>query len=746
MSAIDSAPQASPAPSPASASPPLRALVIGVDRYPAFPPDRQLFGCVNDALGMARFLVEHARVPRANLRLLLAIRPRSAGDPPEGPVDDVTRDLLAGATPAASKDVRAAFQALLDEAQPGDEVIVYYGGHGVRVSSSVTGEYVYGFAPSDVESTPAGFANLILGKELNDLARGLVAKGANPTLIADTCHSAGSVRDLGRTRERRLTPPDGGREWRLSGADWKAFVAAHPHLGATATFASAHDPSTGRPRGGSGWLAGANADWVMLAACRDIEVAGEHDWQRETAHGTVTETFGKLTGSLISELQKVPPDAVRDLRWMDLHPRVYDAVRRLGPQSPTLEGRPERPIFGGAWRPFAPGFAVDPTETAEIVGVAAGLLHGLEPGAELAIFPPDTADFDAAALAGVKPVPAVVESAQAAFATARVAPGSAVAPRSRAILTRPSPSTPRLRVLLPTDPGQSLPDEAKSALLAFKGAADLLEIVSTGPAGVEIRRWSDGRWVLAVPRSTAAALDPDDVIAYLGKPRTAAAIPPEELGRALGAGLVHWARYVLVRDRASSDPKLSALVAVTLHAGEDEDADPAKEACPPVPPGPDGVYEIRQGAPIWVEIKVQRRPLFYRLFLGVILCSDDGNVMAVWPPQGADPSAGSRGLEEWDLTLGQSIFVGEDQNVEAALPTRPDQRRSRFTYKVFAVSVPEDTAAPDLSGLPIAATVQERVDDILEGGKAGPVGQEHGLQEVAPLWCTWDLRLDVIRP
>jgi hypothetical protein len=672
----------------------IRGVVIGVDHYRHFGPNGQLTGCVNDAVAIHHFLVDHVGVPATRLELLLAPAPE--------------RGAMAATGPATAAGIRAAFGRLLD-AEDADEVIVFYAGHGIRIARATTGEYVYGLAPGDASAGADGFANLVLGRELNQLVQRLVARGVTPTVIADTCHAGGSLRAAGAGRQRRLVPADGS-EWSAGEETWRALGGAAAPKG----------------RRASGWLDEvASNDWVMLAACRDTETAGEYDRETMTAGGPSTVPHGQLTGALLSELERVPAGAVAGLRWIDLYPGVRRAIARLGAQTPTLEGRPERPVFGGAWLPFQPGFVVEPTQRPGVIDVAGGQLHGLEPGAEIAIFAPGTADLDAAA-----PVArARIERATSAASTAHVTAGGPVAPASRALLTRPGPRAPVTRVAIGPDDRAALGAATVDAIRAAASAASSVVLVDAGPTDVALRRVAE-RWAM-VPFA-AAEPTADDVIAVLPDVATGTAATQDAAGRAIAAGLLHWAAYLRIRDRSNLDPTLRGLVDVHLRVGA-----PSAESSPRQQPDATGTYEVREHEPLWIEIATRRVPSS-RIFVAVVLCSDDGNTMVLWPPPGGDSALGAHGATEADLPAGQTVYIGRNRYAPAAPTVRPDQQHSRYTFKVIACTV--RGRAPDLSSLALGRTVQQVIDASLGAKDIEP------MRPVAPdMWCTWDLPVRVAR-
>ncbi len=659
-----------------------RALVIGVDRYPRLSPGAQLQGSVNDARAMHGFLTERLSLGEDRARLLLD---------PEGAA------------------IRAAFAALVEAAGDGDEVIVFYAGHGVRYAHATTGQYMYGFAPSDTDLDSDLFVNLLDGTELNELANRLLARGAWPTLIADTCHSAGGVRgDIGG-RERRLRRPS-GKPMVLGDAEWDAVRARQP----LTVFE--------RPAVGRGSLAGrpGGSDWVMLAACRDFEAA------REDAVGG-GQVRGRLTYALLHELSRVPADGVGELRWSDIMGGIRRTVSSAA-QTPVLEGRAERPLFGGAWRPYEPGFDVHPTADPAIVDVRAGELHGLGPDAVLAIYPPGTAVFE-----DVQPLAhAVIVTTGPISSTARIPAGLSVAVASRAILLRPGPHTPRIRVRTPA----TLAGPLRAGVL--ETAADFVELVDAGPADVELLLTADDR--LAIVPFAETRTD-DDRIAAL--PAHALAGAPDVLlrvGKALGAGLVHWARYLQLRDRSHFDDTLNRLVRVSLYRGN------SPEAAKPVSPDPAGVHHVDHAAPLFAVAAI--RPFSgRRIFVGLIACSDDGNAFHLWPPPDAEPGIGVIGSDEFDLPVVQTVYLGDgDQTTPVQLEATPGKTVSRWTLKVIACAIGLDTGPPDLSALAIEQTVQEVINRLLPDRKGDVHGATRARRPAPPIsWCTWDLRVAITR-
>jgi hypothetical protein len=715
----------------------LYAAIIGVDRYPAFDPDAQLSGCVNDALAIREFFLTRVSVPRENIRLHLS---------PESP------GATAGLAPeevlsAEGRRIRATFDELRRLAKPGAHVALYYAGHGVRIDRRGSNERVYGFMPSDATFDAAGFANLILDRELNAWLRALTEGGATVSVLADTCHAGGSTRSAPRraAKVRRVTAPA------LSEEAWRALVASHPALTAPARPRAASRGAAA----GNGWFDGSDEEraWVVLTACLDRETAKEDELDGAP--------HGLFTACLLRELRKVPAEATASLRWMDFFPALRRAVvtrapeLQCGEQTPVLEGRPERAVFGGAWRPFEPGFAVQQGSAAGEVRLDGGVLDGLDEGAEIGIYPPETTSFRAADEAGVEVVRAQIVSATPAKSLARLLRGApaAIPDGSRARLLKPAPRQPRLGVRLTDVPG-----EIVSALAKSPGIADFVALDPTpGRIDVEVRPWkrsipdwaawedapkpawvgTPGGWVLVPFTPEDAEPTEDDVIAYVPRP-DAPGVDDGAAGLAasLGRALVRWARYARVLRLCHVNEDLAAFIEVRLCMGEE-----GADAFAPLSPGPSGEYAVEEGEPIWVELRATKKPPS-RVFVAFLACSNDGNTMLQWPAQGGAPTLGEKGRDE-SLAAGQTIRVGEDRFKPARPTVRSDQSSSLYTFKVIACVVPPGEAPPALQGLILPQTAQEELALGTRRASRGSMSRPAALDPAA--WCTWDLPVRVRR-
>lgn len=725
------------------------AIVIGTDLYPGLP-DERLDGCVNDATAIQSFLRDSVGIPTTNIRLL-------------------TSPSADAAALSTATNIRAAMRALTDEGvvKPGDHVVLYYACHGVRLTRQNPGaasQIYYGFAAADLTRSGSGFTNLILDREINQFLRQMKKRGASVTVIADTCHAGGSTRAVGDELAERYLKDVAP----LDDSQWQTLLQQHPALNPSAADTrSLEDGIADRLVA----AAAGSADAVVLAACQDLETAKEAKEIVDNNGIRSIKHHGMLTLALLQALRKIPPEQVRSLRWMDF----YDDLRRVilqriealrtTSQQPALEGNFERSVFGGKWRPFAPGFTVRSANG--VYNVDGGILHGLEVGAELALYPADTADFEEAP--GVR---AIIDTATISTSTVKLVDAAAkVGDKSRARLVKPSPNTKPMLVRWREVPQELIEasklDDSEVASFVAVAAPDAsahLEVrpwdkdIPPGAWGSESRGsfWSGARggWVLVRSdlAGTPALLPdtfvstPDDIIAYLpgeGPQLDFGAEKYDYLGNALRKGLIHYSRYLRTRDRFQGDETLRAMLSVKLRVGNLIDAPVDGSAEPPssnllskttyLNPTA-GVYHLTQGQWVFVELTVLK-PTRLKLFVGVVACSDDGNVIAVWPPEG----------ETYTFDLGKSSYVGQDRFNPLFINCRSDQNVGYWTLKVIGYTAAATSQPINIKSLQQADSVQSLFDKELINGTRGDLGRPPAQAE-RPAWYSWDLRIACHKP
>lgn len=692
---------------PATTSASRRALLIGINKYPQLGPTSQLHGCVKDILDVRGVLLDHAGFPAGNVHLLLSELDGRSLPPNLGAV---------GAPD--SRGIRQALAALSDGVASGDEVVIYYSGHGVRISNPQNAnEQIGAIAAMDVRfdaNSNLVTDTLIINRELNGAIQALLMAGAVVTVVLDSCHSGGATRDLGddtatlvRTFNAEVSP-----------AGWQQLVTQHSLGSADLVGGDARGLDTG------GWVTSMRdqQNLIVLSGCRDVETSKEFPRSAPTN--------GALTYFLLDSLRAVKADDSGATTWQTLYPHIRQSVNAAYPdQTPTLEGRAERPLFGGRWQPYAPGFTVTAAAGSKVLRLNGGSLHGLGAGAQLAIYPPGTSDFATAPQQAV----AQVDDADLVTSHAHVISGApTVADRARARLIKPAAKAPTIGVQL-TD----VPDAIAQAIRQAAGVGDFVTLNpgKTRP-DFEVRPNPKGNgWVLVPYRSTAGEPGPNDIIAGIPGLTVEDA---RVLGTALGLGLVQWARYWAIVTRRNTDDALRDALSVTLLAGADGGAmfnNPNDTAVArPVQPNAAGMCLVTNADNLMLKLKISPKAPS-NLAVGILVCSNDGNIVRLWPPANAESS-----MAPGDEKI---IGFGSDLRAFRLRVSRPEQTASLYTFKAFATNA---GAAIDLASLEQEQTVQDVIDAALPSQGAGRGGLDvSGAAPPRVLWTTVELPVRVTK-
>jgi len=451
-----------------------RALLIGVDHYAKFPPDKQLHGCVNDAEAMAALLEDRF------------------GFPPD------TTTLLRNEE-ADQQGIRDAAEALIAATGPDDVVVVLYSGHGSQRSSADPTEgdgLDETIVPHDSGRRPN--PNLdIADKEINGWVRRLNAKTANLTLIFDCCHSGTITRDAfgetGRSVEPDLRPV----------AEMGLVEAPADGAGPASDVREADTD-----RGPSGWLP-IFGRYVLIAGCMDAELSHE----MEVGEGDAAVAHGALTYFLGQELAAAQPGTT----YRDAFERASIGVSsRYGDQHPQMEGDArDRELFGT--RDIAPLRFVPVSEgTDGQVTLGGGAIHGLAAGSEWDVYPESTKRVEGPDGAGgperlgrvrVDRVGALSSTATLLEETT----AGAVVPGSRAVEAVHAFPDQRLAVEVP-DPGSpSMPEpEPVAGIRAAVEASPLLRAADEHTAELRV--------YLVPARDTAGPGDPVPQLPQVASP------------------------------------------------------------------------------------------------------------------------------------------------------------------------------------------------------------------------------------
>lgn len=312
------------------------ALVVGIDDYPniwALP----LKGCCNDARTMAALLEE-----RFDFRVRL---------------------LLDGE--ATRVGMLSAMEELQENLLPGARVVFHFSGHGSRILEP-SGRSEESLLPQD--SGRGEHPNRdITDRELFGWLAGLSSKTPYITLIMDSCHAGGIVRDL-ETGVRGVEADH--RPEALAGKDaFREQVEAGQGALRSGTLAGTLAP------GASGWLPWSDR-YTLIAACKAQQSARElEDPETGASHGVLTYHLARSLSQIRGAV------SYRDL----FEPIAASIHQRYREQEPQLEGAWDREVFGE--KALVPQrFVPVKAREGSLVTLDGGGAHGLVRGSECEIY------------------------------------------------------------------------------------------------------------------------------------------------------------------------------------------------------------------------------------------------------------------------------------------------------------------------------------------------------------------------
>lgn len=329
-----------------------RALLVGINAYPREAD--QLEGCVNDVFTMSAVLQECGFAPE-EIRTCLDSR-------------------------ATAEGIKSRLEWLVDDAQPGDQRVFYYSGHGARVPEY--GEFgepdrlTETLVPWDFDWTPE---TSVSDEQIYAIYSQLPYE-MQLVLIFDCCHS-GSMHRQGGARVRGITPPDDIRhrelKWDIETEMWveREFERINQKFSARGKD---NAPFFGRNgstvRLGRSSLLRLDDEKQYRAAVKAadgqpvgpylpliIEACGEEQYSYEYRHGVTS--YGAFTFCLASLLRKSGKISFRDLvaaasaRLKDL--RYEQTPQILGPN-----------VVMDAEVPWNTGRATGKAARSEVPGVA----------------------------------------------------------------------------------------------------------------------------------------------------------------------------------------------------------------------------------------------------------------------------------------------------------------------------------------------------------------------------------------
>ncbi len=339
-------------------TPNIYALLIGIDYYLPNRLYKNLKGCVRDINLVASYLLETLKIPSERIFKLTSPNPEVA-------------EKIATKDPEPTyANFVAKFQAITEIAQPGEQVYIYYSGHGGRATTIYpelkgADQNDEGIVPMDIG---AG-GRYLLDVELATLLKRMTDKGLIVTVIMDCCHSGGATRGDAAIRsgeETDTTPPNK-----------ESLVAKDEELIKNWKI------QTGGLNGEIASVPPAN-NYVLLAACRPNEYAYEYTFDGKERHGA-------LTYWLIQTLAT----SSTGLSFRKLYDRVCAQIQSKFPQQlPMLIGDGTRAVFGNESLPHHYSVTVMSVDSNQKqVTLNAGLAQGLGSGTQFAIYPLNATDF-----------------------------------------------------------------------------------------------------------------------------------------------------------------------------------------------------------------------------------------------------------------------------------------------------------------------------------------------------------------
>ncbi|MDH3588900.1 MAG: caspase family protein [Gammaproteobacteria bacterium] len=327
------------------------AVIIGVNKYPnlAHVGNYDLHGCVNDAKLMKSILVDKFKFAETEIVELHN--------------EQASRDAIIG-----------QMNRLVDEVDKGDVVVFHFSGHGSRRrAADEDAAKDSTIMPSDSGRDPKPNRD-ISDIEVNEWLARLSQRTQYITLTFDCCHSGTMTRDaFGDTA--RVVVDDNRKVEEMDLAADAAGTLDRSKLGP------------------SGFLMNSES-YVVMSGCRDDQLSREfsqEDKGPEFRNGALTYF---LTQAL---LQAKPGTTYRDV----FEPARLNVIERYkGDQTPQIEGRQDREIFGvrdiEAIR-FIPVESVD----GDHVSLAGGAAHGLHTGSLWSVYPSGTKTTDGATTLGI---------------------------------------------------------------------------------------------------------------------------------------------------------------------------------------------------------------------------------------------------------------------------------------------------------------------------------------------------------
>jgi hypothetical protein len=354
----------------------LYTILIGIDCYlpnqlPGGGNYPNLGGCVSDITRVENFLTGRLGMKSENIiKLTATISEGSEQRPRESPESWPTYENMV-----------KAFQHVTESAASGDQVCIYYSGHGGRAKTNFpelkgNDGIDEALVPTDIGNSESRYLRDI---EIAYLLKKMVDKGLVVTIFLDSCHSGGSTRGPVKATVRGVSTVD------TTDRPKDSLIAPSDELrGTWSDLLKTKRPATRNITRTSGWLPEARG-YTLLAACRQNEYALEDQFP-EVQSGVLTYY---LLESLYGQTRK-------GMNYRMLYDLLIAKVHsRYSTQTPVLEGETDRMIFGSDYLKTEAGVSVIEVISSEQVKLNAGIAQGVGKDAQFVIYPSNSTDLNA---------------------------------------------------------------------------------------------------------------------------------------------------------------------------------------------------------------------------------------------------------------------------------------------------------------------------------------------------------------
>ncbi|MBD2342089.1 caspase family protein [Calothrix sp. FACHB-156] len=462
------------------------ALLIGIDRYlPNQLPDgssyKSLHGCVRDIDHVEALLKNMLKVPKAQIFKLVASHANGCSQSSE--------------QLPTYENMVTKFKELTAIAQPGDQVYIHYSGHGGRPVTAypeIKGKYAIdeSLVPMDIGNSQARY---LRDMELAKLLQSMVNKGLVVTLVLDSCHSGGATRGgIENTGVRGLSKNIVDTTPRPT----ESLVASTEELIQNWQSLTKREERTRSLTATSGWLPEPKG-YVLLAACRDHELAHERPFNSK-------ENNGVLTYWLLDSLKTLGTE----ITYKTLHDRILAKIYgESKQQTPMLQGEGDRLVFKGQSMSFQYAVTVLKVDLLKNrVLLQAGAAQAIAKGAELAIYKLGTTDFS---------------QTDKRVALARIIEVDAEASWAEITKIMPPEEPTRTLRLYPTPaaiaPTQASIQDGAPALLLSPGVKLIRKVRLLPPQANWLPKGIDSKKALAAVRTTKAMVEGNRRLEFLSE-------------------------------------------------------------------------------------------------------------------------------------------------------------------------------------------------------------------------------------